>query len=77
MDGIELIFEDEALDAIVDRAMTRKMGARGLRSVMESVMLDVMFDLPDQKDDIGQCIITREVVNGEALPELLPLRKGA
>jgi len=77
MDGIELIFEDEALDAIVDRAVTRKMGARGLRSVMESVMLDVMFDLPDQKDDIGQCIITREVVNGEALPELLPLRKGA
>ncbi len=77
IDGIELIFEDEALDAIVERAMKRKMGARGLRSVMESVMLDVMFDLPEQKDEIGQCVITRAVVEGETHAELLPLRKGA
>jgi len=77
MDGIELIFEEDALDAIVERAMKRKMGARGLRSVMESVMLDVMFDLPEQKDEIGQCVITRAVVEGETHAELLPLRKGA
>lgn len=77
MDGIELIFEDDALDAIVERAMARKIGARGLRSVMESVMLDVMYDLPDKKNEIGQCIITREVVEGEEMPQLLPLRKGA
>jgi len=77
MDGIELIFDEEALQAIVQQAMKRKMGARGLRSVMESVMLDVMFDLPEKKQDIGQCIITAEVIYGNALPELLPLRKGA
>lgn len=77
MDGIELIFEEEALQAIVKQAMKRKMGARGLRSVMESVMLDVMFDLPEKKQDIGQCIITEDVIYGNALPELLPLRKGA
>lgn len=76
MDGIELSFEEEALKAIVDLSMQRKTGARALRSVMENVMLDIMFELPDQQD-VGTCVITTEVVKGEAKPELIPLRKGA
>jgi ATP-dependent Clp protease ATP-binding subunit ClpX len=58
-------------------AMDRKIGARGLRSVMEMVMLDIMYDLPDKKQDVGQCVITRAVIKGEDTPQLLPLRKGA
>jgi ATP-dependent Clp protease ATP-binding subunit ClpX len=77
MDGIDLIFEEDALEAIVEMAMDRKIGARGLRSVMEMVMLDIMYDLPDKKQDVGQCVITREVIKGEDTPQLLPLRKGA
>ena len=77
MDGIDLIFEEDALEAIVEMAMDRKIGARGLRSVMEMVMLDIMYDLPDKKQDVGQCVITREVIQGEETPQLLPLRKGA
>lgn len=77
MDGIDLIFEEDALEAIVEMAMERKIGARGLRSVMEMVMLDIMYDLPDKKQDVGQCVITREVIQGEDTPQLLPLRKGA
>jgi len=76
LDGIDLIFEDEALEAIVEMAMERKTGARALRSVMESVMLDVMYELPD-KEDVGQCIVTEEVVRGGVRPRLIPLRKGA
>lgn len=77
MDGIDLIFEEDALEAIVEMAMDRKIGARGLRSVMEMVMLDIMYDLPDKKQDVGQCVITRAVIKGEDTPQLLPLRKGA
>jgi len=76
MDGVELTFEDEALETIVDLSMERKTGARALRSVMENVMLDIMFELPDKKD-VGTCVVTGEVVRGEAKPELIPLRKGA
>ena len=49
MDGIELTFTDEALDFIVDKAMEYKLGARGLRSIVESVIMDAMFEIPSKK----------------------------
>ncbi len=76
LDGIDLTFDQGALEAIVERALDRKTGARALRSVMESVMLEVMYELPD-KQDIGQCVITEETVKQGTLPDLIPLRKGA
>jgi len=69
-DGAKLTFADDALDAIADKAIARKTGARGLRAIMESVMLDVMYDIPSQ-GNVEQCIINAEVVNGKAKPMLL------
>jgi len=66
MDGIELIFEEEALDAIVERAKELGTGARGLRAVMEEVMLDIMFNIHTMPD-VGVCRITAATVRyGEA-----------
>jgi ATP-dependent Clp protease ATP-binding subunit ClpX len=67
MEGVDLVFEDEALDAIVEKAMKRKTGARGLRSILEDAMLDIMFTLPSQKN-VRQCIITRETIEENAPP---------
>lgn len=61
MDDVELEIEQEALIEIARKAMDRKTGARGLRSIIESIMLDIMFDLPS-RDDIEKCIITAETV---------------
>ncbi len=65
LDGVELIFEPEALDAIAEKSLKRKTGARGLRAIMEQVMLDVMFRVPSD-ERITRCIITREAVEGTA-----------
>ncbi len=62
MDGVELVFEPEALEAIVDRAVACKLGARGLRSICEAVMIDTMFDLPSSGEN-------RFVVTGDAVRE--------
>ena len=70
-DGVELSFTDEALEAIADKAIQRKTGARGLRAIMESVMLDVMYDVPTL-EDVATCVITKDVVEGAAKPELAP-----
>ena len=70
MDDVELVFEEEALQEIAKKAIERKTGARGLRSIIEGIMLDVMFDLPS-RDDIEKCIITPETVKGEGLPQLV------
>jgi ATP-dependent Clp protease ATP-binding subunit ClpX len=67
MEGVDLVFEDEALDAIVEKALERKTGARGLRSIMENIMLDIMFTVPSMKN-IEQCTITRETVYDNAPP---------
>ncbi|ALX48226.1 ATP-dependent protease ATP-binding subunit ClpX [Lentibacillus amyloliquefaciens] len=64
IDNVELEFEDEALRGIANNAIERKTGARGLRSIIESLMLDVMFELPS-RDDIEKCIITKETVKNE------------
>lgn len=61
LDGVELEFEDQALKAIVKEALRRKTGARALRAIMEDVMLDIMFDLPQMKN-IKKCIITEDTV---------------
>ena len=67
MEGVELVFEEEALEIIVERALKRKTGARGLRSIMESSMLDIMFTLPSM-DNIERCVITRETIEDDAPP---------
>jgi ATP-dependent Clp protease ATP-binding subunit ClpX len=67
MDGVDLIFDDEALTAVVERALKLGTGARGLRSVMESIMLDLMFDLPDRGKG-GVCHITAEAVRSGRAP---------
>lgn len=67
MEDVELEFEDDALDAIVQRAKARKTGARGLRSILEEAMLDIMFTLPSMKN-IERCIITKETIEKKAPP---------
>ena len=65
MDNVELEFEQEALGLIVDKAIERKTGARGLRSIIEEIMRDIMFEIPSNPK-IEKCIITKETVaNGE------------
>jgi ATP-dependent Clp protease ATP-binding subunit ClpX len=67
MEGIELEFDPFSIDAIVERAMERKTGARALRSIVEDFMLDIMFILPD-KENVDKCIITKDVVEINAEP---------
>lgn len=69
MDGIELTFEEEAVRAIAQMAIERKCGARGLRAIIENVMLDTMFDLPSRQD-VSACTVTAASVNGESEPVL-------
>ena len=69
IDGVELEFTQEALEAIVDKAIERKTGARGLRSIIEEIMRDIMFDVPS-KPNIKKCIITKETILNNAGPTL-------
>ncbi|NMB07651.1 MAG: AAA domain-containing protein, partial [Tissierellia bacterium] len=65
MDGVELEFDDGALTAIAEKAIERKTGARGLRSIIEETLLDIMYEIPS-REDIEKCLITREtIVTGE------------
>ncbi|WP_160722039.1 ATP-dependent protease ATP-binding subunit ClpX [Bacillus sp. USDA818B3_A] len=70
IDDVELEFEEGALNEIAKKAIERKTGARGLRSIIEGIMLDVMYDLPS-RDDITKCIITKETVLGSSVPKLV------
>ena len=67
MDDVELTFEEEAVHAIAQKAFERKTGARGLRSIMESVMMDTMYQIPSD-ETIQTCVITKEAVDGEGQP---------
>ena len=67
MDGVELDFDDDALVAIAEQAITRNTGARGLRSIMESIMLPLMYDIPS-RDDVDGIKITEACVKQESLP---------
>lgn len=69
MDNVELIIEEEALQLIAKEAIKRKTGARGLRAIIESIMLDVMFELPS-RDDVTKCKITKETVLDNVAPQL-------
>ncbi len=73
-DAIKLRFTEGALVAIAKKALERKSGARGLRSVMESAMLDVMYDLPS-KDNVQECVISEQVINNGDYPVILYQKK--
>ncbi|MEF3310826.1 ATP-dependent protease ATP-binding subunit ClpX [Paenibacillus sp. GYB004] len=69
MDNVALEFNPEALDAIAKEAIKRNTGARGLRAIIEGIMLDVMFEVPS-RDDVINCVVTKEVVMDKISPEL-------
>ena len=70
IDHVDLEFEDDALDAIVDKAIERKTGARGLRSILEEIMRDIMFEIPSNPK-IERCIITKDTIKKGGKPELI------
>ena len=70
LDGVKLEFTEEALTAIAHLAVERKTGARGLRSIMESIMMDIMYEIPSDSS-IGICTVTKEAVEGKSEPELV------
>ena len=70
LDNVELEFEEEALREIAKRAIERKTGARGLRSIIEKIMLDVMYDLPS-REDVAKCIVTAQSVRENTMPKLV------
>ena len=67
MEGVDLKFTDDALKSVAKRAIERKTGARGLRSILESILLDSMYDLPTM-DGVAEVVVNREVVEGRAKP---------
>jgi len=74
LDGVDLEFTPDAIEAIADLALLRGTGARGLRAILEEVLLNVMYDVPS-RDDIGQVIISAEVVKDNVLPTVVPREK--
>ena len=70
IDNVELIFNDDSIEAIVDKALERKTGARGLRSIIEEIMTDIMFEIPSNSK-IEKCIITKETVLENKAPEVV------
>ena len=70
MEGVELEFDKEALRLIAEKAVDRKTGARGLRSIIEETMLDIMYDIPN-REDVKKCLITKETVQEKGNPTLV------
>ncbi len=70
LDGVALSFEEEAVERIADKTIERKIGARGLRSIIEAAMLDVMYEIPSEKGVTG-CVMTKEAVDGTRKPKLI------
>jgi ATP-dependent Clp protease ATP-binding subunit ClpX len=71
LDNVELELNEEALEAVAEQALLRGTGARGLRAILEEVLLEVMYDLPS-REDIGKCVIDRSVVMQKVNPTLVP-----
>jgi ATP-dependent Clp protease ATP-binding subunit ClpX len=69
-DGVDLIFAKDALEAIAEQALKLETGARGLRSVIESALTNVMFELPSRRD-VTKCVVTREVIDKRLDPTLV------
>ncbi len=70
MDGVELEFKDAALEAIADKSLERSTGARGLRSILEETMIDIMFEIPSRKE-IKKVVISKDVITKKAKPEYI------
>jgi len=70
-EDVELEFSDDALDAVADQALLRGTGARGLRAILEEVLLNIMYDLPS-RTDIGKCVINAQTVLDKVNPTLVP-----
>jgi len=70
IDGVELEFTEDAIEAVAEQALKRGTGARGLRAIMEEVLLPVMFDVPSD-DGIARVVVTREVVLDNVLPTIV------
>jgi ATP-dependent Clp protease ATP-binding subunit ClpX len=75
LDNVELEMSDDALEAVAEQALLRGTGARGLRAILEEVLLEVMYDLPS-RTDIGKCVIDRSVVLDRVNPTLVPRTEG-
>ncbi len=74
LDGVELEFTTDALEAVADQALLRGTGARGLRAILEEVLLDVMYDLPS-RTDVSRCVVDASVVLDRVHPTLVPMEK--
>jgi ATP-dependent Clp protease ATP-binding subunit ClpX len=70
LEKVTLRFTDSAVNAIAKRAVARKTGARGLRAILEEVMLELMYDIPSQQD-IKECIVNEDVISGRSKPILI------
>lgn len=70
LDGVQLVFEDDAVKEVAKESEARKTGARGLRAIMEKTMLDTMFTLPSE-EGVEKCIVTKAAVTGEGKPEII------
>ena len=71
MDGVELEFTDDAMEAVADQAILRGTGARGLRAIMEEVLLPVMYDIPS-RDDVAKVVVTEQTVREQREPDDRP-----
>ena len=74
-DNIELVFTEDSLGEIAEKALERETGARGLRSIIENALLDVMFELPSRKD-VSKCVITKETIQKGLKPTLVTSSAG-
>ncbi len=70
MDGVELVFTPDALEAIAEEALKQKTGARGLRTIVESLLIEVMYEIPG-RDDVVKCVVNGDIVRGRKRPLLL------
>jgi ATP-dependent Clp protease ATP-binding subunit ClpX len=75
LDNVELEISEDALEAVAEQALLRGTGARGLRAILEEVLLDVMYDIPS-RTDISKCVVDRSVVLDRVAPTLIPHRPG-
>ncbi len=76
LDNVELVFKEEAIEAIAQQAMDKKTGARGLRSIVESVLIDIMFDIPSIEGE-KQVVINEEVITNKVKPQITMIKKSA
>ena len=74
LDGVALEFKEDALRAIAEEAIRRNTGARGLRAIVEEIMLNVMYDLPS-RNDVTKCVVTKDVITKKEEPLLVTIDK--